>query len=114
MTDRRPAESERLYREACGLMPGGVSSPVRAFGAVGGHPPFIERGGGADLVGVDGRRVVDWGLSRGGGGDEVRGPPGARVRENRQVLGIAGRAGAFAERVVVPLENLHRDARAAR
>ncbi len=65
MAERRTAESERLYREACGLMPGGVSSPVRAFGAVGGHPPFIERGEGAYLVDVDGNRYVDYVLSWG-------------------------------------------------
>src|SRR3989304_942364 len=32
MAERRTAESERLYREACGAMPGGASSPVRASG----------------------------------------------------------------------------------
>src|SRR3990170_285592 len=65
MAERPTAESERLYREACGLMPGGVSSPVRAFGAVGGHPPFIARGEGAYLVDVDGNRYVDYVLSWG-------------------------------------------------
>src|SRR3989337_2490116 len=65
MAERPTAESERLYREACGLMRGGVSSPVRAFGAVGGHPPFIERGEGAYLVDVDGNRYVDYVLSWG-------------------------------------------------
>ena len=65
MAERPTAESERLYREACGLMPGGVSSPVRAFGAVGGHPLFIERGEGAYLVDVDGNRYVDYVLSWG-------------------------------------------------
>jgi glutamate-1-semialdehyde 2,1-aminomutase len=46
-------------------MPGGVSSPVRAFRAVGGTPPFIERGEGAHLVDVDGNRYVDYVLSWG-------------------------------------------------
>ena len=40
-------------------MPGGVSSPVRAFGAVGGTPPFIARGAGSRLWDVDGRQYVD-------------------------------------------------------
>jgi glutamate-1-semialdehyde 2,1-aminomutase len=46
-------------------MPGGVSSPVRAFKAVGGTPLFIERGEGAYLVDVDGNRYVDYVLSWG-------------------------------------------------
>ena len=46
-------------------MPGGVNSPVRAFGAVGGTPRFIERGAGAYLVDVDGNRYVDYVLSWG-------------------------------------------------
>jgi glutamate-1-semialdehyde 2,1-aminomutase len=63
---RRSAEgSERLFAEACGLMPGGVSSPVRAFRAVGGTPFFVNRGEGAYLVDVDGNRYVDYVLSWG-------------------------------------------------
>jgi len=58
-------ESERLFEEAQGLMPGGVSSPVRAFRAVGGTPLFIERGDGAYLVDADGNRFVDYVLSWG-------------------------------------------------
>ena len=41
-------------------MPGGVSSPVRAFGAVGGTPLVIARARGATLVDVDGREYVDF------------------------------------------------------
>jgi glutamate-1-semialdehyde 2,1-aminomutase len=59
------AESERLWADARRLMPGGVNSPVRAFGAVGGTPPFIERGQGAYLYDVDGNRYVDYVLSWG-------------------------------------------------
>jgi glutamate-1-semialdehyde 2,1-aminomutase len=61
---RREA-SERLFAEASALMPGGVSSPVRAFRAVGGSPVFVERGEGAYLVDVDGNRYVDYVLSWG-------------------------------------------------
>ncbi len=57
--------SERLYAEALDLLPGGVSSPVRAFRAVGGSPLFIERGEGAYLVDVDGNRYLDYVLSWG-------------------------------------------------
>jgi len=57
--------SERLFAEALALLPGGVSSPVRAFRAVGGSPLFVERGEGAYLVDVDGNRFVDYVLSWG-------------------------------------------------
>ena len=40
--------------------PGGVDSPARAFGAVGGDPPFVERGQGAYLFDVDGNRFIDY------------------------------------------------------
>jgi glutamate-1-semialdehyde 2,1-aminomutase len=62
---RATSRSERLFAEASGLMPGGVSSPVRAFKAVGGDPFFVERGEGAYLVDVDGNRYVDYVLSWG-------------------------------------------------
>jgi len=57
--------SERLFAEALNLLPGGVSSPVRAFRAVGGSPLFIDRGEGAYLVDVDGNRYLDYVLSWG-------------------------------------------------
>jgi len=62
---RPTSGSERLFTEASALMPGGVSSPVRAFKAVGGTPFFVERGEGAYLVDVDGNRYVDYVLSWG-------------------------------------------------
>ena len=57
--------SEQLFAEALDLLPGGVSSPVRAFRAVGGSPLFIDRGEGAYLVDVDGNRYLDYVLSWG-------------------------------------------------
>ena len=41
------------------MTPGGVNSPVRAFGAVGGVPRFMVRGSGPYLTDVDGREYVD-------------------------------------------------------
>jgi len=41
-------------------MPGGVNSPARAFGAVGGTPIFIERAEGAYLYDIDGNRYIDY------------------------------------------------------
>ena len=52
--------SERAFAEAQRYMPGGVNSPVRAFRAVGGTPPFIERGQGSRLTDVDGNVYIDY------------------------------------------------------
>src|SRR5581483_1380993 len=51
--------SRELFERAVDLLPGGVNSPVRAFNAVGGDPPFIESGRGAFLRDVDGRSYLD-------------------------------------------------------
>jgi glutamate-1-semialdehyde 2,1-aminomutase len=53
------ARSEALQRRAEQFLPGGVDSPVRAFRAVGGHPPFVESAEGAWLTDADGNRYVD-------------------------------------------------------
>ena len=53
------AQSLELERRAQRYFPGGVNSPVRAFRAVGGHPPFVARAEGAYLFDVDGNRYVD-------------------------------------------------------
>jgi glutamate-1-semialdehyde 2,1-aminomutase len=53
------AESEKLQRRAERFLPGGVDSPVRAFHAVGGHPPFVASAQGAWLTDADGNRFVD-------------------------------------------------------
>jgi glutamate-1-semialdehyde 2,1-aminomutase len=52
--------SRRLFREASRWIPGGVNSPVRAFGSVGGVPRFIERAKGAHLWDADGNRYIDY------------------------------------------------------
>jgi glutamate-1-semialdehyde 2,1-aminomutase len=55
-----------LFRRASKVIPGGVNSPVRAWGAVGaGDPFFAARGEGAYLWDVDGNRYVDWVMSWG-------------------------------------------------
>ena len=48
-----------MYERACAIIPGGVNSPVRAFGAVGGEPVFIASGRGPYLTDTDGKRYVD-------------------------------------------------------
>ncbi|MGI8427227.1 MAG: glutamate-1-semialdehyde 2,1-aminomutase [Actinomycetota bacterium] len=52
-------ESDRLFARAQKVLPGGVSSPVRAFKAVGGSPIFMASGKGAALTDVDGRTFID-------------------------------------------------------
>ena len=54
------SRSEELYKEAQRYLPGGVDSPVRAFRAVGGTPPFIARGSGSKIYDVDGREYIDY------------------------------------------------------
>src|SRR5258708_14381856 len=51
--------SAELFSRACAVAPGGVNSPVRAFGAVGGTPVVMASGHGAYLTDVDGREYVD-------------------------------------------------------
>lgn len=53
-------QSELLFKRAAQIIPGGVNSPARAFGAVGGTPPFMKRGDGAYLYDVDGNRFIDY------------------------------------------------------
>jgi glutamate-1-semialdehyde 2,1-aminomutase len=52
--------SEKLFRQASELIPGGVNSPVRSWRAVGGHPVFVQRGRGAQIVDADGRAYLDF------------------------------------------------------
>jgi glutamate-1-semialdehyde 2,1-aminomutase len=51
--------SEALFARSLRVFPGGVNSPVRAFGAVGGAPRFVARADGAHIWDVDGRRYLD-------------------------------------------------------
>ena len=53
------SRSAELQARAERLLPGGVDSPVRAFGAVGGHPPFVASAEGAYLTDADGNRYID-------------------------------------------------------
>ena len=46
------------YARAQKMMPGGVNSPVRAYRAVGGVPPFIERGAGSRVWDIDGNEYI--------------------------------------------------------
>ena len=52
--------NKEAFGEAKKYIPGGVDSPVRAFGSVGGEPFIVERGEGAYLIDVEGKRYLDF------------------------------------------------------
>jgi glutamate-1-semialdehyde 2,1-aminomutase len=52
--------SQEAFRRACEVIPGGVNSPARAFGGVGGDPVFVARGEGPHLFDLDGNRYLDY------------------------------------------------------
>ena len=53
-------KSHLAFDRAKQLMPGGVNSPARAFGGVGGEPIFFDRAEGAYLFDIDGNRYIDY------------------------------------------------------
>ena len=65
MPQRARSKSSRLFARAQRVLPGGVNSPVRAYGAVGGEPPFIQSARGARVKDVDGRSYIDFVMSWG-------------------------------------------------
>jgi glutamate-1-semialdehyde 2,1-aminomutase len=87
LTDARSAE---LYARAVQRLAGGVNSPVRAMGAIGRDPVFVERGKGAELFDVDGNRYVDYVCSW---GPLIHGH--AHPEVIAAVVGAAGRGTTF-------------------
>ena len=59
-TKLKLTNSKAAYAKATKLMPGGVNSAARAFGAVGGEPIVIASGDGAYLIDIDGNRYIDY------------------------------------------------------
>jgi glutamate-1-semialdehyde 2,1-aminomutase len=60
MMARKTEQSRKLQKRAEQFIPGGVNSPVRAFGAVGGEPLYIVRGQGSHIWDADGNEYVDY------------------------------------------------------
>ncbi len=54
------SRSHEAFVRANRVIPGGVNSPARAFGAVGGEPPFMQRAEGAYLYDIDGHQYIDY------------------------------------------------------
>jgi len=84
--------SLRLFERAVRVIPGGVNSPARAFRAVGGDPPFIERGQGSHTFDVDGNEYIDYVCSW---GPLILGHAAARlVREAKEAVDRGSSFGA--------------------
>src|SRR6202171_3112191 len=60
MMGRKTEQSRKLQKRAEQFIPGGVNSPVRAFGAVGGDPLYIARGQGSHIWDADGNEYIDY------------------------------------------------------
>lgn len=92
------SKSQRLYRRARSVIPGGVNSPVRAFNAVGGIPRFIAWGQGANIFDVDGGEYIDYMMSW---GPLILGHAHPRVVEAVRSAAIEGTSfGAVTEREI--------------
>ena len=62
---KRPIQSQKNFKNAKAILPGGVNSPVRAFKAVGSTPLFIKRGKGSRIYDIDGNIFIDYVMSWG-------------------------------------------------
>ena len=88
-------KNTKNFRNAKKVIPGGVNSPVRAFGAVGAKPIFIERAKGQYLYDVDGNKYIDYCLSWG---------PMILGHANKQVLGEVRKVMARGTSFGIPTE----------
>jgi len=95
--------NDELFARAQARIPAGVNSPVRAFRAVGGTPPFFERASGAHLWDVEGKRYIDY---VGSWGPMVAGHTHPRVVQ--AVQSAASRALSFGAPTVAEVEMAER------
>lgn len=94
-----------LFERACEVLPGGVNSPVRAFGSVGGTPYFVSRAAGAHVWDVEGNRYIDYVQSYG---------PGILGHAPAAVIGAVAAAAAAGTSFGAPTESEVRLANAMR
>ncbi len=78
--DVHATNSARLFERAGNVIPGGVNSPVRAFGSVGGTPRFIREASGYTLTDVDGKQLRRPGVVLGSDDSRARSPGSRRSR----------------------------------
>jgi glutamate-1-semialdehyde 2,1-aminomutase len=96
------SKSEQLFKKAIDMIPGGVNSPVRAFGSVGGTPKFIASADGAYITDVDGNRYLDF---IGSWGPMILGHNNPVIREKVMEACMQGLSfGAPTEREVIMAE----------
>ncbi len=103
--------SHEAFERANRVIPGGVNSPARAFGAVGGEPPFMERAGGAYLHDIDGHKYIDyigsWGpMILGHGHPEVRAAVAAALENGSSFGAPTTRETEIAEAVVAAVPSI--------
>src|SRR3954466_16141569 len=97
--------SREAFARACRVIPGGVNSPARAFGAVGGEPPFMARAEGPSLSDIAGHKYIDyigsWGpMILGHGHPAVRAAVAAALEHGSSFGAPTNRETEIAEMVV--------------
>jgi glutamate-1-semialdehyde 2,1-aminomutase len=105
--------SHEAFQRACRVIPGGVNSPARAFGAVGGEPPFMARAEGQFLYDIDGYKYIDyigsWGpMILGHGHPEVRAAVVAALENGSSFGAPTNRETEIAEAVVAALPSVEK------
>jgi glutamate-1-semialdehyde 2,1-aminomutase len=103
------SRSEELFARARAVIPGGVSSPVRAFRAVGGAPVFVARARGARITDEDGRSYVDY---VGSWGPMILGHADSHVLH--AIAGAAARGTSFGAPCALEVELAERVVRAVK
>lgn len=91
--------SETLFAEAKRYIPGGVNSPVRAFGSIGGNPKFIKSANGAYMTDEDGKTYIDF---VGSWGPMILGHNRQEVRE--AVIDACGRGLSYGAATAIEVE----------
>src|SRR3954452_21349386 len=106
-------KSHAEFVRACKVIPGGVNSPARAFGGVGGEPPFMARAHGSALYDIDGHQYVDyigsWGpMILGHAHPAVRAAVGAALENGSSFGAPTSREVDIAEEFVKALPSLEK------
>jgi glutamate-1-semialdehyde 2,1-aminomutase len=107
------SRSHAAFARACRVIPGGVNSPARAFGAVGGEPPFMERAEGQYLYDIDGNQYIDyigsWGpMILGHGHPEVKGAIAEALEDGTSFGAPTERETAIAEAVAAAVPSIEK------
>lgn len=95
--------SERLFAEAVKYIPGGVNSPVRAFGSIGSTPKMIKRADGARLYDEDGKEYIDFVCSW---GPIILGHNHPEIRKAVQEAGERGLSFGAATKIEIEMAKL--------